>query len=207
MLFDEIEKAHPDVFNTLLQIMDDGRLTDSHGRTVDFRNTVLILTSNLGTGERTESIGFRRAKSDADHSEIVGSVESALKRAFRPEFLNRLDDVVVFEPLTELEIAEVTTLALNEVRERLGERGVDLKVSTTAKSEIVREGYDPDFGARPLRRVIERRIENPLAKRVLAGEFEMGDIIVVDFTDGIFSFSSEPGAKRSKPVEAEVVEV
>jgi len=207
VLFDEIEKAHPDVFNTLLQIMDDGRLTDSHGRTVDFRNTVLILTSNLGTGERTESIGFRRAKSDADHSEIVGSVESALKRAFRPEFLNRLDDVVVFEPLTELEIAEVTTLALNEVRERLGERGVDLKVSTTAKSEIVREGYDPDFGARPLRRVIERRIENPLAKRVLAGEFEMGDIIVVDFTDGIFSFSSEPGAKRSKPVEAEVVEV
>ncbi len=207
VLFDEIEKAHHDVFNTLLQIMDDGRLTDSHGRTVDFRNTVLILTSNLGTGERTESIGFRRAKSDADHSEIVGSVESALKRAFRPEFLNRLDDVVVFEPLTELEIAEVTTLALNEVRERLGERGVDLKVSTTAKSEIVREGYDPEFGARPLRRVIERRIENPLAKRVLAGEFEMGDIIVVDFTDGIFSFSSEPGAKRSKPVEAEVVEV
>ena len=207
VLFDEIEKAHPDVFNNLLQIMDDGRLTDSHGRTVDFRNTVLILTSNLGTGERTESIGFRRAKSDADHNEIVGSVESALKRAFRPEFLNRLDDIVVFEPLTELEIAEVTTLALNEVRERLGERGVDLKVSTTAKSEIVREGYDPDFGARPLRRVIERRIENPLAKRVLAGEFETGDIIVVDFTDGIFSFSSEPGAKRSKPVEAEVVEV
>ena len=141
------------------------------------------------------------------YNRIKSLVNEELKQYFRPEFLNRLDDVVVFAPLTALEIAEVTPLALNEVRERLGERGVDLKVSTTAKSEIVREGYDPDFGARPLRRVIERRIENHLAKRVLAGEFEMGDIIVVDFTDGIFSFSSEPGAKRSKPVEAEVVEV
>ena len=207
VLFDEIEKAHPDVFNTLLQIMDDGRLTDAHGRTVDFRNTVIILTSNLGTGARTEAIGFRRAESDSDHDQLVRSVEDSLKRAFRPEFLNRLDDTIVFEPLTEPEIAQIAELVLDEVRERLEERSVDFQVSEAAKAEVVREGYDPDFGARPLRRVIERRIENPLAKRVLSGEFEAGDCISVDFADGEFSFTREPGAARPEPVEAEVVEV
>ncbi|MDA0353438.1 MAG: AAA family ATPase [Chloroflexi bacterium] len=207
VLFDEIEKAHPDVFNTLLQIMDDGRLTDSHGRTVDFRNTVIILTSNLGTGARTESIGFRRAESDGDHEKLVRSVEDALKRAFRPEFLNRLDDTIVFEPLTEPEIAQIADLVLAEVRERLAERGVEFRVSEAAKAEVVRDGYDPDFGARPLRRVIERRIENPLAKRVLAGEFETGDCVAVDFLDGEFAFTREVGAAREEPVEAEVVEV
>jgi ATP-dependent Clp protease ATP-binding subunit ClpC len=207
VLFDEIEKAHPDVFNTLLQIMDDGRLTDSHGRTVDFRNTVIILTSNLGTGARIESIGFRRAESDSDHEQLVRSVEEALKRAFRPEFLNRLDDTIVFEPLTKPEIAQIASLVLDEVRERLAERGVDFQVSDAAKAEVVREGYDPEFGARPLRRVIERRIENPLAKRVLSGEFETGDCIAVDFADGEFSFTREAGAARPEPVEAEVVEV
>ena len=207
ILFDEIEKAHPDVFNTLLQVMDDGRLTDSHGRTVDFRNTVIILTSNLGTGQRQESIGFRRAESDGDHDKMVRTVEDALKRAFRPEFLNRLDDTVVFEPLTEPEIAQIADLVIDEVRERLAERSVDFLVSTDAKSELVREGYDPNFGARPLRRVIERRLENPLAKRVLSGEFEPGDRIDVDFADGDYTFARKPGAATPEPVEAEVVEV
>jgi ATP-dependent Clp protease ATP-binding subunit ClpC len=207
ILFDEIEKAHPDVFNTLLQVMDDGRLTDSHGRTVDFRNTVIILTSNLGTGQRQESIGFRRAESDGDHDKMVRTVEEALKRAFRPEFLNRLDDTVVFEPLTEPEIAQIADLVIDEVRERLAEHSVDFAVSDTAKSELVREGYDPNFGARPLRRVIERRLENPLARRVLSGEFEPGDRIDVDFADGDYTFTRKPGAAAPTPVEAEVVEV
>jgi ATP-dependent Clp protease ATP-binding subunit ClpC len=207
ILFDEIEKAHPDVFNTLLQVMDDGRLTDSHGRTVDFRNTVIILTSNLGTGQRQESIGFRRAESDGDHDKMVRTVEDALKRAFRPEFLNRLDDTVVFEPLTEPEISQISDLVIDEVRERLAERSVDFLVSAEAKSELVHEGYDPNFGARPLRRVIERRLENPLAKRVLSGEFEPGDRIDVDFADGDYTFTRKPAAAPPEPVEAEVVEV
>ena len=204
VLFDEIEKAHPDVFNTLLQIMDDGRLTDSHGRTVDFRNAVIILTSNLGTGQRSESIGFRRAKSDSDRDQLVRTVEESLKQAFRPEFVNRLDDTIVFEPLTEPEIAQIATLVLDEVCERLGERGVEFRVSEAATAEVVREGYDPDFGARPLQRIIERRIENPLAKRVLSGEFETGDCIAVDFLDDEFTFTRERGAVAPEPVEAEV---
>jgi len=204
VLFDEIEKAHPDVFNTLLQIMDDGRLTDSHGRTVDFRNAVIILTSNLGTGQRSESIGFRRAKSDSDRDQLVRTVEESLKQAFRPEFVNRLDDTIVFEPLTEPEIAQIATLVLDEVCERLGERGVEFRVSEAATAEVVREGYDPDFGARPLQRIIERRIENPLAKRVLSGEFETGDCIAVDFLDDEFTFTRGRGAVAPEPVEAEV---
>ena len=184
VLFDEIEKAHPDVFNTLLQIMDDGRLTDSHGRHVDFRNTVVILTSNLGTGERQGPLGFVRTHSDSEREELRDNVEKELKKAFRPEFLNRLDEVVVFEPLTEPEIAEIAVLILDEVRERLSERSVDFRVTEAARAALVKEGYDPNFGARPLRRTIERRIENELAKRVLAGEFDEGDCVVVDIDDG-----------------------
>ena len=192
VLFDEIEKAHPDVFNTLLQIMDDGRLTDAHGRHVDFRNTVVILTSNLGTGERQEPMGFVRTHSDSEREELRGNVEKELKKAFRPEFLNRLDEVVVFEPLTEPEIAEIAVLILDEVRERLSERSVDFRVTEAAKAALVKEGYDPDYGARPLRRTIERRVENELAKRVLAGEFDEGDCVVVDIDDaGEYTFARE----------------
>ena len=192
ILFDEIEKAHPDVFNTLLQIMDDGRLTDAHGRTVDFRNTVLILTSNLGTGTTRSEIGFVRPKSDSERSSMQRNVEGALKQTFRPEFLNRLDDVIVFEPLTEPEIAQIADLLFEEVRERLAERGVEFRVSEAAKQALVKEGYDPDFGARPMRRIIERRVENELAKRVLAGEFGEGDRVLVDVdADGAYLFGRE----------------
>ena len=192
VLFDEIEKAHPDVFNTLLQIMDDGRLTDSHGRHVDFRNTVVILTSNLGTGERQGPLGFVRTHSDSEREELRDDVEKELKKAFRPEFLNRLDEVVVFEPLTEPEIAEIAVLILDEVRERLSERSVDFRVTEAARAALVKEGYDPNFGARPLRRTIERRVENELAKRVLAGEFDEGDCVVVDIDDaGEYTFARE----------------
>ncbi|MEX2032525.1 MAG: AAA family ATPase, partial [Dehalococcoidia bacterium] len=151
ILFDEIEKAHPDVWNTLLQVMDDGRLTDSHGRTVDFRNTVLVLTSNLGTGMKQGALGYRRAEDDRDAESLQTDIELALKRAFRPEFLNRIDEVIVFEPLTEPEIRQIAALEVEEVRERLLERGIDFVVTTAALDVLAREGYDPEFGARPLR--------------------------------------------------------
>jgi ATP-dependent Clp protease ATP-binding subunit ClpC len=196
ILFDEIEKAHPDIFNALLQIMDDGRLTDAHGRMVDFRNTVVILTSNLGTGEKQGAIGFLRPKSESEREGLARSVEEALKRTFRPEFLNRLDDTIVFEPLTEPEIAQIADLMFEEVRQRLAERQVDFAVSDAAREQLVKEGYDPDFGARPLRRTIERRVENPLAKRVLGGEFEAGDRVLVDVSeDGEFTFARERGTR------------
>ena len=206
ILFDEIEKAHPDVFNTLLQVMDDGRLTDGHGRTVDFRNTVIVLTSNLGTGARTESLGFRRVANDGDAERQRKSIEESLKRAFRPEFLNRLDDIIVFEPLTEPEILQITDLEVREVRARLAERRIDLVVSSAARAALAKEGYDPDFGARPLRRLIERKVENPLAKQMLSGGYTSGDRITVDVTDaGEFTFTREPGVVP-EIVEAEPVE-
>ncbi|MEX2228810.1 MAG: AAA family ATPase [Dehalococcoidia bacterium] len=210
ILFDEIEKAHPDVFNTLLQVMDDGRLTDSHGRTVDFRNTVIIMTSNLGTGEKSTPIGFVRTRSEAEADDLRKTVEKALRRAFRPEFLNRVDDVVVFEPLTEAEITKIARLEIDDVRERLAERRIDFTVSDAALAALVKEGYDPDFGARPLRRMIERRVENPLAKRVLLGEVEAGDCIDVDRDErGEFTFTRRPGAAafaEPRPEDAEVAE-
>ncbi len=203
ILFDEIEKAHPDIFNTLLQIMDDGRLTDAHGRVVDFRNTVVILTSNLGTGERQESIGFHRPQNESERDGLTRSVEEALKRTFRPEFLNRLDDVIVFEPLTEPEIAQIADLMFDEVRERLSERQVEFVVSAAARDRLVTEGYDPDFGARPLRRTIERRVENPLAKKVLGGEFDAGDRVLVDIDENAeFTFTRE--RKTQKPDGSEL---
>ncbi len=210
ILFDEIEKAHPDIWNTLLQVMDDGRLTDSHGRTVDFRNTVIVLTSNLGTGATRESVGFRRAASDRDAETLHRDIERALKQAFRPEFLNRLDEIIVFEPLTEPEIRQIAGLEVEQVRERLLERGLDFEVTPAALDVLAREGYDPEFGARPLRRLIERRVENPLAKGVLSGDYEEGDRITVDHDGSEFTFTRHPGAARtSEPevVEAEVASV
>jgi len=194
ILFDEIEKAHPDIFNTLLQVMDDGRLTDAQGRTVDFRNTVIVMTSNLGTGVRPDSLGFRRVASDNDAEKQRKSIEESLKRAFRPEFLNRLDDIIVFEPLTEPEILQITDLEIDEVRERLAERRIDLVVTAAARATLAKEGYDPDYGARPLRRLIERKVENPLAKEMLSGGYTAGDRVTVDATStGEFTFTREAG--------------
>ena len=192
ILFDEIEKAHPDVFNTLLQILDDGRLTDGHGRTVDFRNTVVIMTSNLGTGAQNRlTMGFTQRSEESGASEQVReSVERALREHFRPEFLNRIDDTIVFEPLTERELAEIVGLLVTEVRERLAEREIDIELTEAAREELVREGYDPELGARPLRRTVERRVENELARRILAGEFGEGQRITVDFADGEYTFAA-----------------
>ena len=207
ILFDEIEKAHPDIWNTLLQVMDDGRLTDSHGRTVDFRNTVIVLTSNLGTGATRETVGFHRAASDRDAETMHRDIERALKQAFRPEFLNRLDEIIVFEPLTEPEIRQIAALEVDEVRQRLLERGLDFEVTPAALDVLAREGYDPEFGARPLRRLIERRVENPLARGVLSGDYEEGDRITVDHDGSEFTFTRHPGAAAPEVVEAEVASV
>ena len=203
VLFDEIEKAHPDIFNTLLQVMDDGRLTDSHGRTVDFRNTVIVMTSNLGTGQKVESMGYRRTNSPVESDRQQREVEGALKRFFRPEFLNRVDEVVVFEPLTEPEIEQIARLEVSTVAERLSDRKVRLVVTDAAVALIAKEGFDPDFGARPLRRLIERKVENPLARKILAGAYQAGDLVTVDVVDGQFKFTQTASAP-SDVVEATV---
>jgi ATP-dependent Clp protease ATP-binding subunit ClpC len=191
ILFDEIEKAHPDVFNTLLQILEDGRLTDGHGRTVDFRNTVLIMTSNLGTGELNRaSFGFQtgRSQTASDRQRLESSVNRALREAFRPEFLNRIDEVIIFEPLTPVELRQIVDLMTADLRERMAERGIELELSEAARGALADEGYDPTFGARPLRRVIQRQVENPLSRRVLAGEFVEGDAVLVDHGDEGYRF-------------------
>ncbi|MBI2847462.1 MAG: AAA family ATPase [Chloroflexi bacterium] len=189
VLFDEVEKAHPDVFNILLQILEDGRLTDGHGRTVDFRNTVIIMTSNLGTGElQRQAIGFRR-ETKAEMDRLRSAVESALKQTFRPEFLNRIDEIIIFQPLTQEHIMQIVDLMMKEVRKRLADRKVTVQLTKSAKEWLVREGFDPNFGARPLRRVIQRFIEAPLARKLLAGEFKEGDEVLVDAGEKGLGFS------------------
>ena len=180
VLFDEIEKAHPDVFNVLLQILEDGRLTDGHGRTIDFRNTLIIMTSNLGTsaGSR-EPFGFLRDLGEADaKASRRASIEEALKRAFKPEFLNRIDEVIVFDPLTEEQLREVVETIIAEVAARLADHGVTLELTDSAMDWLVREGFDPVFGARPLRRLVQKSIENPLSRMILARELVEGDHVV-----------------------------
>jgi len=192
VLFDEIEKAHPEVLNVLLQIMEDGRLTDGHGRTVDFRNTVVIMTSNLGTSSEAKgAFGFvtSRTRSEPERDSRRRNVEEALRRFFRPEFLNRVDEVIIFEPLTEQELDRIVELMLAEVEERLSDRAITIEVTAAAKKALVKEGYDPTYGARPLRRVVERQVENALAKRILSGEIEEGARVVVDHAGEEYTFA------------------
>jgi ATP-dependent Clp protease ATP-binding subunit ClpB len=184
VLFDEIEKAHPDVFNVLLQLLDDGRLTDSQGRTVDFKNTVVIMTSNVGSGSLVEA-----AESGSEAFEAAAdAVRLQLREHFRPEFLNRVDEIIVFRPLDESQLMEIVGLLLEGVRDRLAESGIGLELTDGARAFVAREGYDPTYGARPLRRAIQRAIENPLAKAVLAGEYARGDTVHVDVRDGALTF-------------------
>ncbi len=190
VLFDEIEKAHPDVFNILLQILEDGRLTDGHGRVVDFRNTLVIMTSNLGTGEvGRQGMGFHRdGDTETDTERRRSSIEEALKKTFRPELLNRIDEMVIFEPLSREQIKRIVDLLLAEVQMRLEERGIRIEASDGAREWLSREGFDPVFGARPLRRAVQRYVENPLSRRILAGEFTGGDVIRVDATSEGLAF-------------------
>ena len=182
ILFDEIEKAHPDVFNVLLQILEDGRLTDGHGRTVDFRNTVVIMTSNLGTGEvGRQPFGFRRDGRDVvDEHRLRDSVQGALKQAFRPEFLNRIDEIIIFDPLTQEQIESIVGLMAAEVQKRLTDREITFELTPEARHWLAKEGFDPTFGARPLRRAIQRHLETPVSKAILTGEFQSGDHILID---------------------------
>ncbi len=181
VLFDEIEKAHPDVFNILLQILEDGRLTDSQGRSVDFKNTVIIMTSNLGTAElRKKSIGFVPESEELNYQQIKDKVMEALKGHFRPEFLNRIDEVIVFHELTMDEVKEIVDLLLHRVRTQLESQALDLALAESAKHLLAEKGYDPQLGARPLRRAIQRLLEDPLSEKVLHKEFAAGSTILVD---------------------------
>jgi len=181
VLFDEIEKAHPDVFNTLLQILEEGRLTDSQGRSVDFRNTVLIMTSNLGSTDlRKTSIGFGKADEAVSYEKMKEKVNEALKTHFRPEFLNRIDDTIVFHELSKAEVTTIVDLLIKRVTKQLEGQGMGLELTEAAKLLLADKGYDPALGARPLRRAIQRMVEDPLSERLLFKEFRAGDMILVD---------------------------
>jgi ATP-dependent Clp protease ATP-binding subunit ClpB len=179
VLFDEVEKAHPDVFNTLLQLLDDGRLTDAQGRTVDFRNTVVVMTSNIGSHYLLAGVtGDGEIKDDA-RSQVMAELRSH----FRPEFLNRVDDVVLFKPLTLPEIEKVVDLLVADLRHRLADRQLSLKLTEAARRHVAAEGFDPVYGARPLRRYLQREVETRIGRALLAGGVADGSTVVVDYTD------------------------
>ncbi|MDG2026422.1 MAG: ATP-dependent Clp protease ATP-binding subunit [Acidimicrobiales bacterium] len=181
VLFDEVEKAHPDVFNTLLQILEEGRLTDSQGRSVDFRNTVLIMTSNLGTADlRKAQIGFGSGDEAVSYEKMKEKVNDALKDHFRPEFLNRIDDTIVFHELSQPEVRQIVDLMVSRTAVQLGGQGMGLELTDAAKDHLAAKGYDPTMGARPLRRALQRLVEDPLSEKLLYKEFRAGEIIIVD---------------------------
>ena len=190
MLLDEIEKAHPDVFNVLLQVLDDGRLTDSQGRTVDFKNTVVIMTSNIGSAAIAAS-GARSG--DAAYEAMKREVTDALRLHFRPEFLNRIDEVIVFHALTESDLERIVELLLADLGRRLAEQDIVLELTPAARALIVRDGTDPAYGARPLKRTIQRLVENPLARAIVGGEFRPGDHVAADadLASGTLVFSTD----------------
>ena len=201
VLFDEVEKAHPEVWSALLQILDDGRLTDGHGRTVDFRNTVIIMTSNVGSVEayskRRDSLGFQvggSAEAAAEQA-IEKRLQAALKDTFRPEFLNRIDEIIIFHRLAPEQLRVVVDKMLNELRERLADRALSIELTDAAKDWLVKNGYDQEYGARPLRRLIQRQVENVLARRVLSGEYADGDTVRIDVEDDALTF-----AKVAEPI-------
>jgi ATP-dependent Clp protease ATP-binding subunit ClpC len=191
ILFDEIEKAHPEVFNVLLQVLEDGRLTDGKGRTVDFRNAVIIMTSNVGaTHLRKQAVlGFRPGVDDKSYENMKSQVMDELKRTFRPEFLNRIDEVIVFHPLAEEHLTEIVDLMLRELTTRLSDYGLRMEITTAAKMMLAKEGYDPTYGARPLRRVIQKLIEDEISEKMLRGTFTHNDTILVDVVDDVLVFS------------------
>ncbi|MCU1375426.1 MAG: ATP-dependent chaperone ClpB, partial [Actinomycetia bacterium] len=193
VLLDEVEKAHPDVFNTLLQVLDDGRLTDGQGRTVDFRNTVIIMTSNIGSEHLLEGVTpYGEVKPEAK-----GLVMDALRRHFRPEFLNRVDDIVLFKPLTQADITRIVELLLADVRSRLADRQISLEVTDEARDFIARSGYDPVFGARPLRRFIAHEVETRIGRALLAGDVQDGATVRVEVLDDELVVYHQNPATRS----------
>ena len=201
VLLDEVEKAHPEVFNVLLQVLEDGRLTDGHGRTIDFRNTVLIMTSNVGANliEKAGTIGFRAATEDRTEDEYRGMkdrVMEELKRTFRPEFLNRVDEVIVFRALSREQISAIVELMLKSFGKQLAEKGMHLEVTKEARDLLAKEGFDPTYGARPLRRAIQRMIENPLAEEILAGRVKVDDEVVAEADGERLVFKARKTAQK-----------
>jgi ATP-dependent Clp protease ATP-binding subunit ClpC len=192
VLFDEIEKAHPEVFNVLLQVLEDGRLTDAKGRTVDFRNTVLIMTSNVGAHQIQRSsggIGFRVTDDEeASYQDMKKLVIDELRKTFRPEFLNRIDEVIVFHALNKEHIRDIVEIMLKDLRQQLQERGMLISISDAAKDVLIEKGFEPDYGARPLRRAIQRLVETPLSEEILRGTFSEGDAILVSAENGELVF-------------------
>ncbi|HAM69492.1 MAG TPA: type VI secretion system ATPase TssH, partial [Ruminococcus sp.] len=182
ILLDEIEKAHPDVFNLLLQVLDDGRITDSQGRTVDFKNTILILTSNLGADALLEGIQPDGTISEAAKKQT----DALLHQRFRPEFLNRLDEIILYKPLTKQEIGGIVDLLIANLQKRLADQQLNVTLTAAAKDAVIEQGYDPNFGARPLKRLIQRKIETLLAKKLLSSPLPQGSTVTVDFRDGAF---------------------
>jgi ATP-dependent Clp protease ATP-binding subunit ClpB len=185
VLFDEIEKAHPEVFNVLLQILDDGRMTDGHGRTVDFTNTMIIMTSNVGS-QWIQELGRR------DREQMETRVTEALRASFKPEFLNRIDETMIFHNLTEEQIGDIVTIQMARVLNRLAAMKIDLSLSAAAIDLLARKGYDPAYGARPLKRAIQHYIENPLSMQILAGEIESGARLLADTDGDTLRFEKQP---------------
>ncbi|HZY43394.1 MAG TPA: AAA family ATPase, partial [Anaerolineae bacterium] len=193
VLFDEIEKAHPEVWNSLLQILDDGRMTDGQGHVVDFRNTVIIMTSNLGTefGRKGGALGFTRPGVAPAQIADAKNIEDQLKRTFRPEFLNRIDEIIIFGTLSVEDVEKIVDLQMNDIRSRLRDQGLFIELSEAARQWLAKEGYDPQFGARPLRRALQRHVESPLSVKMLKGEFKVGDTIMVDANESGLVFSQK----------------
>ncbi|MBZ0308046.1 MAG: AAA family ATPase, partial [Anaerolineae bacterium] len=204
ILFDEIEKAHPEVWNALLQILDEGKLTDGQGRTVDFRNTVIIMTSNLGTefAKKGGALGFV----DSDNFDAVADhrkIEEAMRRTFRPEFLNRIDEIIIFNSLSMDAVRRIVDLQMQSIAEQLGEQGLVVELTDSARDWLAKEGYDREFGARPLRRALQRYVESPLSVRLLKKEFVRGDVVAVEADDSGIYFSKREGGSYYIPVEDE----
>ena len=207
VLFDEIEKAHPEVWNALLQILDDGRMTDGQGNVVDFRNTILIMTSNLGTEyvKRGGTLGFLQQKSDDEDREAHDKIEKALKGTFRPEFLNRVDEIIMFSPLSIEDMEQIVDLQMREVHDRLGEYNIQVELTPAARTWLAREGYDSAFGARPLRRAIQKHVESPLSVDLLGGKYKNGATVLVDVDEKkntIIFHAGEAVKKAKQPAAA-----
>jgi ATP-dependent Clp protease ATP-binding subunit ClpC len=203
VLFDEIEKAHPDVFNTLLQILEDGRLTDAQGRTVDFKNTVIIMTSNLGTRDlEKKGVGFAQKHVDSmDYDRMREKVHDEIKRQFRPEFLNRLDETIVFFPLTREDIRKIVDMMAKRITTQLKSKDVELVMTTEAMDLVGEKGYDQTLGARPLRRALQKMIEDPLSEKLLLNEYGAGSTVIIDAKDGEITFEVAPPTPDHPPLE------
>jgi ATP-dependent Clp protease ATP-binding subunit ClpC len=209
ILFDEIEKAHPEVFNILLQVLDNGRLTDSKGRVVNFKNTVIILTSNIGAEyiDNMEKLGFHEEGTDTNqYADAKKNVEKALKQNFRPEFLNRLDDIIIFDILEQDTVKQIVGLQITDVKKRLLDKNINLKITDAVIDFLAKEGYDPHYGARPVKRVIQNRILNQLAKLIITKNLSSNDTVTVNVKGKNFSFDVKKGKKSRLYQENDVTE-